>query len=94
MPAEASLEQFIAEHYWGYTAQRDGSTIEYQVEHPIWRVWTVTDATFDVDVAAEYGAAIAPLLAEPPGSVFLADGSAVRVSRPRRWPVGSAPSVA
>ena len=91
---EGSAEEFIAEHYWGYTAQRDGSTVEYQVEHPPWRVWTVTDATFDVDVAAEYGAVFAPLLAAPPASVFLADGSAVRVGRPRRLAVRNPASVA
>jgi hypothetical protein len=85
-----TAEAFVAEHYWGYTAQRDGSTVEYQVEHPTWRVWTVTDATFDVDVAAEYGAVFAPHLAAPPASVFLAEGSAVRVGRPRRLLVRNA----
>ena len=41
-PAQAlaadSEEEFIAEHYWAYTRQTDGSTIEYQVEHPSWRI--------------------------------------------------------
>ncbi len=85
---DGSAEEFISEHYWGYTAQRDGSTVEYQVEHPRWRVWPVTDAEFDVDVGAEYGAVFAPLLARPPASVLLAEGSAIRVGRPRRLPSG------
>lgn len=38
-PGEGSLEQFISEHYWGYTSQRDGSTKEYEVEHPAWKIW-------------------------------------------------------
>jgi hypothetical protein len=38
-PTEGSESEFITEHYWGYTRQRDGSTVEYRVEHPRWRVW-------------------------------------------------------
>src|SRR5688572_13158966 len=44
-----------SEHYWGYSAQRDGGTVEYRVEHPRWRVWQVKEARFDCDVAAIYG---------------------------------------
>ena len=36
VPPAGSEEEFITEHYWGYTKQRDGSTIEYGVEHPRW----------------------------------------------------------
>ena len=42
--ATGSDEEFFAEHYWGYTRQRDGSTIEYAVEHPRWRVWNVGES--------------------------------------------------
>jgi uncharacterized protein len=38
---EGSEEEFITEHYWGYARQRDGGTLEYQVEHPKWRVWPI-----------------------------------------------------
>src|SRR5436190_23551780 len=75
-----SEEEFITEHYWGYTKQRDGSTMEYEVEHPPWRVWQATSATYDCDVGAIYGAEFVPFLREP-ASVFVADGSAVGV----RW---------
>ena len=34
---DGSEEEFIVQHYWGYTRQRDGSTVEYQVEHEPWR---------------------------------------------------------
>jgi hypothetical protein len=33
VPDETVEEPFITEHYWGYAAQRDGSTLEYRVEH-------------------------------------------------------------
>jgi uncharacterized protein YqjF (DUF2071 family) len=81
---DGSAEQFIAEHERGYAAQRDGSTVEYQVDHPRWRTWPVIDVTFDVDAAVEYGVAFAEVLRDPPATTFLADGSRVRVSWPRR----------
>jgi uncharacterized protein YqjF (DUF2071 family) len=80
-PAPGSQEEFITEHYWGYTRQRDGSTIEYQVEHPQWRVWPATDAKFSCDVAAVYGAQFQPFLTAAPASAFVADGSPVTVRR-------------
>jgi hypothetical protein len=79
-----SEEEFITEHYWGYTRQRDGSTIEYRVSHPTWRVWRVQEAQLDGDMKATYGAAFAEVLAAPPSSAFLADGSEVVVGRPVR----------
>lgn len=74
-----SEEEFITEHYWGYTAQRDGSTIQYQVEHPKWKVWRAAHARFDCDVAAVYGSQFAPYLNKEPSSAFLAEGSDVVV---------------
>jgi uncharacterized protein len=83
LPALGSLEEFITEHYWGYTAQRDGSTIEYRVDHPQWRVWHASSARLDADVAALYGADIAGALGALRTS-FIADGSLVTVFKPLR----------
>ena len=79
-----SETEFITEHYWGYTRQRDGGTVEYQVRHPRWRTWTVDRATLTGDLTTLYGAAFARVLAEPPQSAFLAEGSAIAVHLPRR----------
>ena len=79
-----SHEEFITEHYWGYTAQRDGGSIEYRVEHPSWNVWQAESAELDCNVAALYGAQFAEPLSRPPDSAFLADGSAVAVYKPTR----------
>jgi len=79
-----SEAEFITEHYWGYTAQRDGGTVEYRVEHPSWRVWQAADAALDCDVASLYGADFAGFLAAPPTSAFVAEGSPVIVRRGRR----------
>jgi uncharacterized protein len=79
-----SLEEFIAEHYWGYTALPRGRANEYHVAHPSWRICPAASAELDCDVAALYGAQFAPYLCGEPASAFWADGSAVRVYRGRR----------
>jgi len=79
-----SEEEFITEHYWGYTRQRDGGTVEYRVAHPRWNVWTATDARLDGDLALVYGDEFARVLAGPPRSAFVADGSPVVVFSPTR----------
>ncbi len=84
VPPESAEESFISEHYWGYSVRADGSTTEYQVEHPRWGVWSATGAAFECDVASLYGAAFVDSLAAPPSSAFVADGSPVVVRRGRR----------
>jgi uncharacterized protein YqjF (DUF2071 family) len=77
--APGSLEQFFTEHYWGYTARRDGSTVEYQVTHDRWRLWPAKSARFTGDCTSLYGAGLAKCLNRSPDSAFLADGSPVMV---------------
>jgi uncharacterized protein YqjF (DUF2071 family) len=79
-----SEEEFITEHYWGYTARRDGTTSEYHVEHPPWRVTTAANASFKCDVAAMYGKEFVESLSSEPSSAFLAEGSPVVVYRGER----------
>jgi uncharacterized protein YqjF (DUF2071 family) len=79
-----SLEEFIAEHYFGYCTQRDGGTIEYRVEHPPWHVWQAADAQLDCDVSQLYGPEFVDVLSRSPDTAFLADGSEVAVYRPTR----------
>lgn len=79
-----SEEEFITEHYWGYTRLRNGGTAEYRVEHPRWNVCAASDARIDIDVRELYGDRFVDALAAPPSSAFLADGSAVTVSRGSR----------
>ena len=81
-----SLEEFITEHYWGYTRQRDGRTIEYRVEHPRWRVRDVSEAAVVGDLRPLYGERLASIVTGAPTSAFLADGSAVVVRAPVRLP--------
>ena len=74
-----SEQEFITEHYWGYSAQRDGSTLGYQVEHPRWNVWEAKESRLDCDIAGPYGRQFEPVLNRVPASAFLAEGSAVKV---------------
>ena len=74
-----SQAEFIAEHYWGYTRQRDGGTIEYEVRHPPWRVQPALRAGLSADVRALYGDELGEVLSAEPVSALLAEGSAVEV---------------
>jgi uncharacterized protein len=84
LPAEGSLEQFITEHYWGYSTQRGGGSVEYRVSHEPWRVWTSTKSRFQGNGDDLYGAGFGDRLTRPADSAFIAEGSSVQVHTPRR----------
>ncbi len=83
VPQEGSLSQFITEHYWGYTKQQ-GGCLEYEVQHPPWRVWNAKQASFSGNAAGLYGPEIAQILTREPDSAFLAEGSPVTVFKSTR----------
>ena len=72
-------ELFITEHYWGYNTQRNGDTMEYQVEHPTWRARSVEPDCLDLDIEKLYGEKWAQALDTKPDSMVFADGSGVTV---------------
>lgn len=82
-PAEllqpGSQEEFITEHYWGYTKRKNGSTSEYPVLHPRWKVWKCDSASLKGDTTQHYGAQFAEILNRDPSSALIAVGSAVQV---------------
>ena len=78
-PQESSLEQFITEHYWGYSTQRTGGSVEYHVSHVPWRVWTTAEAAFEGEAGELYGPELDTVLQGRPNCAFVADGSAVTV---------------
>ena len=80
-----SLEEFIAEHYWGYATLGSHLTNEYGVEHPRWRYYPVTNFEATYHVSHLYGEAFEPYLNQPPASVFIADGSEVLVRKARSF---------
>lgn len=78
-----TLEAFITEHFWGYTRQRDGGTIEYRVEHPRWTVWRAADVQVPADLTDLCGRELGSVLVRP-RSALIADGSPVTVFSPQR----------
>jgi len=79
-----SIEEFLAEHYYGYVRQPDGGTLEYAVEHTRWQTWSAEEAGLEADTRALYGDRFASCLGRPPDVAFLAAGSTVRVRRGTR----------
>ena len=78
-----SEEEFIAEHYWGYSKYNAATTFEYHVQHPAWEVYPVKNYLIDCDFGALYGPAFSVLENATPNSVFVAKGSAVSVLKKR-----------
>ena len=76
---ENSLEEFITEHYWGYTNRRNGKTQAYEVQHPRWEVYKVKQFSIEADMGLLYGKDFAGIDASQPHSVLMAEGSEVSV---------------
>ena len=77
--AEGSEEEFITEHYWGYSKLKNDQTSEYEVMHPRWEVYQTKAYQINVDFENVYGKDFQFLQHETPVSVFLAEGSPVSV---------------
>lgn len=77
--SEGSEEEFITEHFWGYTKINEKQTSEYGVEHPRWNVYPVKQYSVDVDFGLLYGSEFNFLTKERPRSIFLAEGSEIAV---------------
>ncbi|MEO6542060.1 MAG: DUF2071 domain-containing protein [Ferruginibacter sp.] len=79
-----SAEEFIAEHYWGYSKYNDTTTFEYEVQHPAWKIFPVKNYSIECDFKGLYGVAFSELAGAKPDSVFVAEGSAIAVLKKRR----------
>ena len=78
MPAD-SIEEFIVEHYYGYTKVSEVETQEYRVNHPRWQINKVLSSDIHCDFSAMYGNDFAFLSNQLPDSVIFAEGSNVSV---------------
>ena len=74
-----SEEEFITEHYWGYTQLDKFLTSEYEVQHPRWQTYRVIENQIKVRFGALYGAEFGFLKDAIPDSVMLAEGSLISV---------------
>jgi uncharacterized protein YqjF (DUF2071 family) len=75
-----SIEEFIFEHYYGYTKLNDRQAQEYKVNHPRWLVNKVVDHSIHCDFQSMYGKDFAFLSTQQPDSVIFAAGSPVTVN--------------
>jgi uncharacterized protein YqjF (DUF2071 family) len=78
---QGSDEEFITEHYWGYTFISKTCSGTYQVAHPRWRIHKVRDYSINCNVEKLYGSEFADVLQQKPSSVFLAEGSPISVMK-------------
>jgi uncharacterized protein YqjF (DUF2071 family) len=76
-----SEEEFITEHYWGYTKINEQKTFEYEVTHPTWEVYPVKEYDIRIDFGAVYGRDFEVLNRIEPTSVMLAEGSIITVEK-------------
>ena len=74
-----SEEEFITEHYWGYTQLNKVRTSQYQVEHPRWQTYTVKSHQIKVRFGHLYGSEFNILKETSPDSIMLAEGSKITV---------------
>jgi len=74
-----SIEEFIFEHYFGYTKVNPEKSIEYKINHPSWEINTINNYQIECDFAAFYGNDFGVLNKTKPHSVMLAEGSDISV---------------
>jgi hypothetical protein len=74
-----SFEQFIFDHYYGYTKIDEQKTEEYQLKHPIWMTHKVMSYSIDCDFKTMYGNSFSILNNTRPSEVFIAKGSDVAI---------------
>lgn len=74
-----SIEEFIFEHYYGYTKVSNLISQEYKVNHPSWQVNKVLDYSIQCNFKTMYGIAFSSLTNQQPDSVIVAKGSPVTV---------------
>ncbi len=79
---KGTIEEFITEHYYGYTKASEIKTIEYGVEHPPWSCYPVKYYFLNFDFEAIYGEEFAFLNKRKPAGVLLAEGSEILVKKP------------
>lgn len=77
-----SEEEFITQHFWGYS-QKKKHTSEYHVEHERWHSYPVLHNQLKVDYKLCYGEKFAFLNRSRPHSIYLVEGSPIKVFKDR-----------
>lgn len=77
--AKNSIEEFIFEHYYGYTRINSSITEEYKIDHPSWEINEILDYNINCDFKEVYGKDFEFLKYQAPASVMIAEGSQIAV---------------
>lgn len=76
---KGSFEEFIFEHYFGFTKINKTTTEEYSINHERWKVNEVNKVAISCNFTAMYGNDFAFLNRVEPTAVFITNGSSVAV---------------
>ena len=79
-----SKEEFITEHFWGYTFIDNTCSGEYEVAHPRWLIHPIKTYEVLCNTRELYGENFVTTLNQQPKSVFLAEGSGIKVMKGAR----------
>jgi len=79
-----SKTEFITEHYWGYSKKGKDKTIEYEVRHPQWEAYEISNYSIEIDFGQLYGKAFAGLSKQLPDSLQCMEGSAISIEGKRK----------
>jgi uncharacterized protein YqjF (DUF2071 family) len=74
-----SLEEFIFEHYFGYTKVDPTQSIEYKINHPSWLINEIKAHTITCNFSDFYGEHFKILNSTNPHSIMLAEGSDITI---------------
>jgi hypothetical protein len=74
-----SFEEFIFEHYYGYTKVNANQSEEYRIYHPKWKINRIKDYNINCNFEKMYGSDFEFLNRHHAHSVFLAIGSGIRI---------------
>lgn len=80
---EGSFEEFIAEHYWGYSMINLNKIVEYEVQHPRWSTFKECKVELNIDYNDLYGKQWAFLNEIEVSNYFVAAGSEIKVNFPK-----------
>lgn len=77
--AKESFEEFIFEHYYGYSMINKTTSEEYKIEHPRWKTNDVVQYNINCDFEKMYGTDFNFLNNSNPKNIIFAEGSLIAV---------------
>ncbi|MDD7985834.1 DUF2071 domain-containing protein [Lentisphaera marina] len=79
IPKAGSIQEFITEHYWGYT-KANTNTLEYEVKHDQWEVCDINSYEVNVDFEKNYGSIFGILNDKKADNICFSKGSYIEVN--------------